>query len=210
MFKPHYGKCKQCGESHRLIPTKRGLCQRCDREHKVSGVSNKISTGNGAHERVLRASNRIGNKSPNRKLKNNTPNNARTLSSTKKSEFIDNKRKPIGKLLFKKPRTSRKQPKATGELELFKKLYEERGPYSEVSGEYITFDIRCFSHILSKAAYKSYRLKPENIVLKTPQEHDMWHTQYHKLKHLPEWQWVLEKEQALKQKYYLENKIKKL
>jgi len=105
-------------------------------------------------------------------------------------------------LCSKTKRTGRKPKKSTGELEIFKSIYEERGPYSQISGQWIPFDVRCFSHVLSKGSYPSLRLEKRNIILKTAQEHDAWHTQRHKLKHLPEWQWFFELEQQLKQEYY--------
>lgn len=92
---------------------------------------------------------------------------------------------------------------ATGELALFKTLLEVRGNKSQISGEsLIGFDIRWFSHILSKGAYPSFRLFDRNIVLKTAREHELWETQKHKLKELPEWEWVFEREQELKELYY--------
>jgi hypothetical protein len=91
----------------------------------------------------------------------------------------------------------------TGELALFKTLLEVRGNKSQVSGETLVgFDIRWFSHILSKGAYPSFRLFDRNIVLKTAREHELWETQRHKLKELPEWKWVFEREQELKELYY--------
>lgn len=93
--------------------------------------------------------------------------------------------------------------KPSGELVLFKTLLEVRGAKSQISGESLVgFDVRWFSHLLSKAAYPSFRLLDRNIVLKTVKEHEMWETQRHKLKNLHEWQWVFELEQELKQEYY--------
>ena len=167
MFKPHYGKCIECGND-RLIVVKRGVCGSC---------------------------NELG------KIKNNSP---KKQSDTKTKHVFARKGRVVSSL-------KRGAKRTTGELELFKKIYEERGPYSQVAPyDYVEFDLRIFSHVLSKCAYPSLRLEPENIVIKTPAQHAMWHNQYHKLKGLPEWQWVLEKEQALKRKYYQENRIKKL
>jgi len=96
--------------------------------------------------------------------------------------------------------SSRRKP--TGELKLFQWIYQNRAHRSEVSGEPITFDVRCFSHILGKQAFGQFRLSSDNIVLKTPQEHDDWHNRRHKLKDDPRWDFVFEKEERLKQKYY--------
>jgi hypothetical protein len=93
--------------------------------------------------------------------------------------------------------------KPSGELALFKTLLEVRGAKSQISGEKLVgFDIRWFSHILSKGAYPSFKLFDKNIVLKTPREHELWETQRHKLKNLPEWQWVFNLEQELKELYH--------
>lgn len=97
----------------------------------------------------------------------------------------------------------KKVKKKTGELALFKTLLEVRGAKSQISGESLVgFDIRWFSHVLSKGAYPSFRLFDRNIILKTPREHELWETQRHKLKDLPEWKWVFKLEQELKELYH--------
>ena len=64
----------------------------------------------------------------------------------------------------------------TGELELFKEIWNERPHISEMSGIKIPmFDIRCFHHILTKQAYPQYRLVKENIVILTRHEHATVH-----------------------------------
>lgn len=93
--------------------------------------------------------------------------------------------------------------KTTGELQLFKEIWNERPHYSQVSGKRLNgFNVGYFSHILTKAAYPSYRLDKQNIVLKTLEEHHLWETQRHKLTELPEWKWVFELEETLIRKYY--------
>jgi len=70
----------------------------------------------------------------------------------------------------------RKMRKPTGELALFKKIWEERIHFSQLSYEPILeFDVFCFSHILSKKAFPKFRLKPENIILITREEHIAQH-----------------------------------
>jgi len=191
MFKPFYGICV-CHKLKRLIVVKKGYCKIGNDENNNKNKSSQ----NGSKRK---------NTFPSRfKSSSGSGDECRHEGLRKLSKIP--RRLPIRKGL--KKGTKRKP---TGELELFKKIYEERGPYSQVAPyEYVKFDIRCFSHLLSKQSYPSLRLEPENIVIKTPKQHDMWHNQYHKLKGLPEWQWVLEKEQALKRKYYEENRIKKL
>jgi hypothetical protein len=94
----------------------------------------------------------------------------------------------------KKPR------KPTGELEVFKEIWEERPHVSEVSGLTIyRFDIRCFSHILTKGAYGRFRLKKDNILLVTPEEHNQWEFGD---RSQPKWEWVKGRAEALKEEYY--------
>lgn len=90
-----------------------------------------------------------------------------------------------------------------GELQVFIEIWNERPHISEVSGIALkAFNVCNFSHILTKGAYPGFRLKKENIVLKTFDEHQMWEFQAHKLKELPEWKWVFELKQKLKEEYY--------
>lgn len=146
MFKPHYGKCKQCGESPRLIPTKRGLCQWCERNGKVQTRPSLFYRGIRNGKRTQNNTERLS-KGNDKKSISRTPNNARTISSSKK------------------PRTNRKQSKATGELELFKRLYEERDPWCEWCGKgIIGFSVVNYHHIKPKSRFPELRLVESNIV----------------------------------------------
>lgn len=92
--------------------------------------------------------------------------------------------------------------KKTGELELFEEIWNERAHESEVSGEkLLSFDVSNFSHLLPKGLYPKFRLKKENIVLKTRQEHYDWEYNQHKLVDKQEWKWVFEKKEQLKLEY---------
>jgi len=75
------------------------------------------------------------------------------------------KRTPI-KAKFKPP---------TGQLDMFKEIWSERPHVSELSGEKIIFDVKCFHHILTKQAYPKYLLYKPNIILLTRNEHRMVH-----------------------------------
>lgn len=67
--------------------------------------------------------------------------------------------------------------KVTGELELFKKIWNEREHISQISGDKIfAFDPKCFHHILTKQAFPEHRLNKDNIVLITKQEHMKIHS----------------------------------
>lgn len=110
--------------------------------------------------------------------------------------------------LIIKPRKAIKLNKRrpTGELNLYKEIWEERPHKSEVNGEPIPFfHIWCFSHILPKGLYPKYRLKKENIIIKTPKQHYDWGNRRHKLKDDPEWQSIFELYELLKQQYIKEH-----
>ncbi len=95
-----------------------------------------------------------------------------------------------------------KRKKATGELDLFVEIWNERPHISEVSGKPIKyFNVGCFSHILPKGQFKRFRLKKENIVLKTLEEHFDWTFNKHELKDREEWKKIFELETELKKLY---------
>lgn len=65
-------------------------------------------------------------------------------------------------------RTSiKKKPfKPSGELEVFKEIWEERPRICQVTGDPIhAFDPWCFMHILAKGPYPKFKLRKENIYL---------------------------------------------
>lgn len=66
--------------------------------------------------------------------------------------------------------------KASGQLTLFKEVWNERAHVSELSGDKISmFDVFCFHHILTKAAYPKFLLFKPNIIILTRAEHRMVH-----------------------------------
>ena len=66
--------------------------------------------------------------------------------------------------------------KASGQLALFKEIWNERAHVSELSGDKISmFDVFCFHHILTKAAYPKFLLFKPNIIILTRAEHRMVH-----------------------------------
>jgi hypothetical protein len=70
----------------------------------------------------------------------------------------------------------KKRASPTGELALFKSIWNERPHVSELSGKQLgIFDIHCFHHILTKGAYPEHRLNKENIVMLTRNEHNAAH-----------------------------------
>lgn len=98
-----------------------------------------------------------------------------------------------------KKRFAPKKRKITGELELFQEIWNTRAHICEVTGELIRrFDIRSFSHILSKGSEPAARLDPDNIKLVLPEIHEIWETG--NTSH-PMFDWVHERKILLKRKY---------
>ena len=75
------------------------------------------------------------------------------------------------------PKTKIKaKSKASNQLALFKEIWNEREHVSELSGDKINmFDVFCFHHILTKAAYPKFLLFKSNIIILTRSEHRMVH-----------------------------------
>lgn len=95
--------------------------------------------------------------------------------------------------------------KKTGELEAFKKIWAKRPHESEVSGELLyRFSPAYFAHVLPKGAYPSYRLKEENIVLMTFEEHQLFDHYTHKAKEDKRFNWVFDLREKLRSQYYEE------
>lgn len=86
------------------------------------------------------------------------------------------------------------------EKKMFMQIWENSDKRSEISGKlsywpghYLFFNQ--FGHLLSKGAYPSQRLNPENIMLMTPEEHQ-------KQESFPAF---IERRDQLKAKYYQES-----
>lgn len=186
MFRPHYAICT-CHGLKRLIVVRAGLCKIGNDEKKKN--SNKSKAGSVERGKVN------GNTKPGKVHKGLAGNG----SSNNVQPSASGKRFYVGR--SHKHWINRKR-KRTGELDLFRKLYEERGPYSQISGQWVDFHPAIFSHILGKGAYGRFRLYEKNIVIKTIEEHTMWGEQRHKLKNLPKWAWIFELEKELKEEYY--------
>lgn len=95
------------------------------------------------------------------------------------------------------------KPKNSGQLDLFKKIWQERGPYSQISGEYLgEFNVSLFAHVLPKAKnkYPLFKLNPQNIIIISIAEHFLWDNARYKCTD-PKWKQMFELENALKEKY---------
>lgn len=103
---------------------------------------------------------------------------------------------------------SKKRHSPTGERALFLEIWDERPHKSEISGETIYLTpgddmwVNCFSHLLSKKLYPEFRLNKNNILIKTPYEHDLYHTVARSdLEQTEGWKKVFDKVDALKSMY---------
>lgn len=79
-------------------------------------------------------------------------------------------RTPMKRVEFKKKR------KSTGEMKLFKELWESRPHRCFVTGVELEFSHHICFHILGKGAFPKYRLNPDNIIFVNAQYHTDWHT----------------------------------
>lgn len=76
-------------------------------------------------------------------------------------------------------RTDKKKSKAivkrpTGEKIVFEIIYEERPHISYISGLYVDCIAHTFAHVLAKGKYPKFRLRKDNIVFLTPEEHQLF------------------------------------
>jgi hypothetical protein len=113
------------------------------------------------------------------------------------------RRKPKPEKVIKEKKAYTFKKKPTGERELFESIWEQRGPYSEVNGEYLgEFNVSYFAHILPKAMnkYPGFKLNPNNICIMSFFQHFNFDNARHKCTG-PEWQKIFDKEAELKEEY---------
>lgn len=125
-----------------------------------------------------------------------------------KKKIIQMRFRPDPKqITVKHPKSRLKKFKPTGEKKIFLEIWAQREHVSEISGktllppEHPQFHWQ-FLHILSKGTYPSYRLRKENIVMGTVDEHRLQTIKPNYTKSLPEWKSFWEKYEQLKQEYY--------
>lgn len=103
-----------------------------------------------------------------------------------------------------KPKKAYKyKKKPTGEAPMFQNIWEERGPYSEISKEFLgEYNVCYMAHILPKGQNKfpKFKLNPENIVILSLAQHTAWDGYRSKCTG-PEWDWLYQKESFLKAQY---------
>jgi hypothetical protein len=90
-----------------------------------------------------------------------------------------------------------------GEKELFREIWEKRDHISEISGEHLGNEAKAhfFAHIIPKGGYPGFRLREDNIVLMTMEEHHMYDHATHKAKQDVRFDWVFEVADKLKAQY---------
>jgi hypothetical protein len=68
-------------------------------------------------------------------------------------------------------------PKPTGELALFKAIWENRPHFCAICNEPLgEFNVSYFSHLLPKSAFPKFRLYDKNLMLKCEYHHHIWGT----------------------------------
>jgi len=126
----------------------------------------------------------------------------------KKCKFYEKPKQNTKANATPKKKTFTYKRKATGEKELFQRIWEVGGTgedkqVSFVSGVQLGTDGRSwhFSHVLPKGRYPEARLDEENIVLKTLEEHELWENHQYKLINDPKWHHVFKLKHKLLLKY---------
>lgn len=87
-----------------------------------------------------------------------------------KSQLIEVTPRSVGKTARAKAWVK----KPTGEADLFKCLFIERGMKCQITGKPLLFDVNSFAHILGKGAWPSFRLNPNNILMVLPEIHHLY------------------------------------
>ncbi len=75
---------------------------------------------------------------------------------------------------LKRSSIKQKMRTPTGELELFKKIYDKRKGLCGITKEWVPFHVECFMHVLGKGAYPSFRLQELNILLVQREIHRLY------------------------------------
>lgn len=107
----------------------------------------------------------------------------------------------------------RYEKKPTGELKVFKEIWEERPRVSFISGESLQrYDgtnkfVSLFAHVLAKGRYPHLRLSKDNVVMLTPHEHYLFdhgtkkQRQDYAKNFLVDWHKIFKLKEELIQKY---------
>jgi len=74
----------------------------------------------------------------------------------------------------KEKKTISKKREPSGELTLFRQIYEQRKGLCQVTWQRVDFHPTSFLHVLSKGAYPRFRLYKKNIVMTLPDIHHLY------------------------------------
>lgn len=120
------------------------------------------------------------------------------------------KRKPLRRTAIKKTFTrkqifrfitpKKKPRKPTGELNLFKKIYDKLDGKSQLTGNWLRFNVCNFVHVLSKGAAPNMRLHEDNIVHAEFEFHFMYDnaSKERTLKSYPQAIWIYKLKEKIK------------
>ena len=100
----------------------------------------------------------------------------------------------------------KRQRKVTGEYALMQTIWNTRPHKSFVSGQIILGDMKphYMAHVLSKGAYPAFRLKADNIVILTEDEHHAYDCMSREQQEQMggDWQKLYDLKERLKKEYY--------
>lgn len=189
-----YGICT-CHNKHNPINS-RGLCPEGARERRECSAASKgiITKSVKAKNEEDRSDNTQGRTQELRSIQD-----ASELDRGQQGE-IPEKKQTNFKTSKINPRSEKNKAIIAQELLMFKQIWEERPHFCEVTGKPLkAFDVRLFSHVLTKGAYPKFRLYKKNIVLCLYEKHFEWEFKTRKTLELS---WIETLESALKTEYY--------
>ena len=98
---------------------------------------------------------------------------------------------------------------ATGEAQMFLEIWEDLEPEERNSfislrplGDRHEMRTFYFAHVLGKGNYPKFRLRKDNIVLLTFEEHKIWDTRRWEVRDNPLWKKLFDLEEKLIAEYY--------
>lgn len=98
------------------------------------------------------------------------------------------------------------------QIELFAWVRDNRPWVSEISGKslmpYISGGYKqssCFMHVIGKGSYPKFKLYHKNLVLATPEEHEVYDHETHKAKADPKYDWLFVLADELTSQYNMAN-----
>jgi len=112
--------------------------------------------------------------------------------------------------LVKKASTLSTKRKATGEKEVFRRIWESRDHKCLTCGVYIKEAKAInFSHLLPKGKYPEYRLDENNIVLQCEDCHTKWHYHGKMMREFKRWSTFFARHDDMWERAYPESTLQK-